>query len=151
MEMIATVISTDSRGLLVIDSATGNEVFVNFNNAGAFRPGDIVRILYTGTMTLSIPPQITATSVTRWNTTPSRPTPMPPQQTNFSEIRRATVLQVRRDFLLVRDPANNNRQVGVNYSYAHHFCVGQRVNIRYETAFIDSRLTVNATDVFPVC
>lgn len=144
MIMVATVIRIDARGLLVRDMETGQDVFVNFLGAASFRPGDVVQITYTGTMTASIPPQISATSVVLLSSVAQ------PQPT-FSEIRRAVILQVRRDVLIVRDPARNNRLVTVNYPYAHHFCVGNRVNIRYETAFINGGLTINATDIFPAC
>lgn len=145
MEMIATVIRSDARGLLVRDAGTGQEVYVNYCCPLAFRSGEVVRITYTGTMTPSIPPQISATLVVRYTHTP---TPTPP---SYSEIRRATILQIRRGSLLVRDPGHNNRQVTVNYPYAHHFCVGNRVDIRYETAFLNGGYAVNATEVFPVC
>lgn len=144
MVMIATVLRTDARGLLVMDMETGEEVFVNFGNASSFSPGDLVRITYTGTMTPSIPPQISATSVVLLNSIAQ------PQPT-YSEIRRATILQVGRGVLIVRDPGHNNRRVTVNYPYAHHFCVGQRVNIQFETAFLNGGLTVNATEVSPTC
>lgn len=146
MEMIATVVSSDSRGLLVIDAATGQEVFVNYCCPLAFRPGERVHITYTGAMTFSIPPQISATLVVPYRATPTTP----PAQT-YSEIRRATILQIRRGVLIVRDPGQNNRQVTVNYPYAHHFCVGNRINIQYETAFLNGGYTINATEVFPVC
>lgn len=144
MFMTATVIRIDARGLLVRDMETGEEFFVNFSNASSFNPGDLVRITYTGTMTPSIPPQISATSVVLLNSTAQ------PQPT-YSEIRRAAILQVRRGVLLIRDPSRNNRQVTVNYPYAHHFCVGQRVNIQYETVFLNGGLTINATEVSPAC
>lgn len=146
MFMNATVISIDPRGLLVRDSATGQEVFVNFNNPNAFSPGDLIRISYNGMMTRSIPPQISATSIRRVTATP-------PPQTTPSEIRRAVVLQVRNNSLIIRDPGRNNQQATVNYQFAYHFCVGQRVNIQYETVFLGNQgqLTINATDISPVC
>lgn len=148
MFMTATVISIDPRGLLVRDSATGQEVFVNFGNPSAFSPGDVIRISFSGMMTQSIPPQISAASITRVTAIPpSQPTP------SYSEIRRAVVLQVRNNALIIRDPGRNNQQATVNYSFAYHFCVGQRVNIRYETVFLGNQgqLTINATDVIPTC
>lgn len=155
MFMTATVIRIESRGLLVRNMANGQEVFVNFSNPGLFRPGDTVRIAYTGTMTFSIPPQISATSVVRVSTAqPPRPPacqcPQCPPQPSFSEIRNATIIRVGRNVLLVRNPVNN-QQVTVNYPNAHFFRVGQRVNIRYETAFLNGGYTVNATDVSLVC
>lgn len=142
MLMNATVISTSPRSLLVRDSATGQEVLVHFNNARTFAPGDQVIITFNGMMTSSIPPQITATAIQRTSAT------MPPSQT---EIRRAVVLQVRSGSLLVRNPGDNNRQVVVNYPYAHHFCVGQRLNIQYDSITLTTPVTVNATDVSPIC
>lgn len=140
MIMNATVISIDPRGLLVRDSETGEEVFVNFGNPGLFSPGEAIRITYTGTMTPSIPPQISATAIVR--------VPQPqPQQT---QIRRATILQIRRNTLFVRDQSNF-RQVIVNYPYAHHFCVGQRVSVQYDTIVLSNPPEVNATEVTPIC
>lgn len=148
--MTATVISIDSRGLLVRDASNGQEVFVNFNNPGAFSPGDMIRISFNGIMTQSIPPQISASSIVRINPLPQ---PQPSPQPSFNEIRRALIVQVRRNMLVVRDPSNNNRITNVNYSYAYHFCVGQRVNIAFDTVLLgeSNQLTINATEVVPVC
>lgn len=143
MFMNATVISIEPRGLLVRDMETGEEFFVNFGNTAAFSPGDTVRITYTGTMTPSIPPQISATAIERTTTVPQPPP-------TYSEIRRAQILQIRRNVLIVRNPLNS-QQVTVNYQYAHHFCIGQKVNIQYETAFLNGGYTVNATDIIPLC
>lgn len=142
MEMDAIVISIDPRGLLVRDSATGNEVFVNFGNPRLFSPGDAIRITFNGIMTNSLPPQISASSIARIPQAQPAPT--------FSEIRRARILQVRRGILLVRDPSSS-RQVIVEYPYAHHFCAGQLVNVQFETVFLDNQLRVIATDVIPIC
>lgn len=142
MTITATVLRVERRGLLVRNNANGQEIFVNFNNASAFSAGDVVRITSTGTMTFSIPPQITATSVVRV------PQAAPPQ--SQTEIRRAQILRITRNALTVRDPSNN-RQVIVRYPYAHHFCVGQRVNITYDTIVLNNPPEVTATDVFPIC
>lgn len=146
MIMIATVLRLGSGNMLVRDSSTGNEVLVHFSGASAFRPGDVVQITFNGIMTQSIPPQITATSVARVNQPQPSPSPSPSQ----TVINRATILQIRRGALLVRDPGNN-RQVVVNYPYAHHFCVGQRVNVSYDTITLSNPPQVNATDIAPVC
>ena len=65
MIMTATVIRVDSGGLLVRDMSTGQQVYVHTNMARQFRVGDVVRIRYNGIMTRSIPPQISAQSMTR--------------------------------------------------------------------------------------
>lgn len=144
MIMNATVLRTNAGSLLVRDMATGNEVMVFFNNARAFSPGDRIRITFSGAMTHSIPPQITATAIQRVQTPPTTA----PSQT---QIRRAVVLQVRRNSLLVRDPGNGNRQVVVNYAFAHHFCAGQRLNIQYDSIMLGNPVQVNATDITPIC
>lgn len=146
MIMIATVLRVEGRGLLVRDSATGQEVFVNFGNPRAFRAGDVVRITYTGQMTPSIPPQIIATSVVRVN----QPQPQPQPQPSQTEIRRALIQRISNNVLYVRNPSNG-QQVIVNYPYAHHFCVGQRVNIRFDSIILSNPQQVNATDVRPIC
>lgn len=46
--------------LLVCDCSPCREVLVHTNQACRFAPGDLVCIHYSGAMTMSIPPQITA-------------------------------------------------------------------------------------------
>ena len=46
--------------LLVCDLCACQEVLVHTNNACCFRPGQCVCIEYSGAMTMSIPPQISA-------------------------------------------------------------------------------------------
>lgn len=58
--MTATVLEVRHRSLLVRDRRTSQKVLVHTSLARLFRPGNIVRILYSGAMTRSIPPQITA-------------------------------------------------------------------------------------------
>ena len=65
MVMIATVLRVQRGSLLVFDFAGRQQVRVNTNDAFRFRPGDLVRIRYNGAMTMSIPPQISATRITR--------------------------------------------------------------------------------------
>lgn len=65
MTMSAVVVSVQSGSLLVIDFSTRQQVRVNTREASRFRPGDILRIRYNGAMTMSVPPQISATSITR--------------------------------------------------------------------------------------
>ena len=60
MMMQATVLSVEPNRLLVFDHATRQQVLVNVRCACRIRPGDFVRIWYSGAMTMSIPPQITA-------------------------------------------------------------------------------------------
>ena len=49
--------------LLVCDLCACQEVLVHTNNACCFRPGQCVCIEYSGAMTMSIPPQISAQSI----------------------------------------------------------------------------------------
>ena len=65
MIMMATVLSTQRGNLLVFDFSNRQQVQVNTNIAFRFYPGDLVRIRYNGAMTMSIPPQISATSIVR--------------------------------------------------------------------------------------
>lgn len=65
MVMIATIIFVQRGSLLVFDFANRQQVQVNTRDASRFRPGDLVRIRYNGAMTMSIPPQISATSIVR--------------------------------------------------------------------------------------
>lgn len=60
MVMIATVLEVRPGNLLVRDRRTSQKVIVHTPLARRFRPGNIVRILYSGAMTMSIPSQITA-------------------------------------------------------------------------------------------
>lgn len=139
MNMIATVIQVNPRSLLVRDEETGEEVMVFFRNAGSFSVGDRINITFNGQMTLSIPPQITATSIQILN-------PIPPIA---SEIR-AVVLQRGRNFLLVRN-TQNRQQIQVEYPYAHHFCVQQQVIVRYDSITLSNPPRVTATDIIPLC
>lgn len=65
MSMYATVVQAQASSLLVIDRSTSQQVFVHTTNGNRFSAGQCVCICYNGVMTLSIPPQITATSITR--------------------------------------------------------------------------------------
>lgn len=149
MFMNATVLSADMRSLLVRDAATGGEVLVHYNNARTFSPGDQIIITYSGAMTASIPPQITATSIRRVQS--PAPPPAPPTPPAQSAMRRAVVLQVRSNSLLVRDPGNNNRQAIVHYPFAYHFCVGQRLNIFYDSIVLNNPIEINAANIVPIC
>lgn len=142
MNMFATVLQVDSQSLLVRDEATGEEVLVFFPNASRFSVGDRVRITHNGQMTLSIPPQITATAIERLR--PTTPAPSVPSQM------RAIVLQRGRNFLIVWN-IQDRRQIRVEYPYAHHFCVQQQVLIRYDTITMTNPPRVTATEITPVC
>lgn len=140
MIMIATVIRVDRQSLLVRNEETGEEFLVFFRDADRFSVGDRVRITYNGQVTLSIPPQITATSIQRLG-----PAPQPSQR-----VMRAVVLQIGRNFLIVQN-TRDRQQVRVEYPLARHFCVGQRVDIRYDTITLSNPPRVTATDIIPVC
>lgn len=60
MTMCAAVLEISDNRLLVRDSRTRQEIVVNTRCNCNFRVGDRVRILYSGAMTRSIPPQINA-------------------------------------------------------------------------------------------
>lgn len=63
MFMQASVLDVQWGRLLVLDLLTRQRVIVNTPDARFFRPGDLVQIWYSGVMTNSIPPQITALSI----------------------------------------------------------------------------------------
>ena len=70
--MIATVLGCRNGSLIVRDHANSQIVVVHTPWACRFRIGDRVRIQFSGAMTLSIPPQITAINIMRippwgWN------------------------------------------------------------------------------------
>lgn len=139
MNMTATVLQADRQSLLVRNEEA-EEVRVNYRNANNFSVGDRIRITFNGQMTFSIPPQITATSIERL-----RPAPQPVP----SEVR-AVVIQRGRNFLIVIN-MQNNQQIRVEYPYAHHFCVGQQVIVRYDTITLSNPPRVTATDIIPAC
>lgn len=129
MTIDATVLEVYDDRLLVIDLNNNQEVIVNFQGARRFSPGDLIRIIFNGQMTSSIPPQITATSIQ----TIRRPI-MPPPATS-TELR-AVVLQRKNNSLLVRE-LNTNNQFIVDYQCALCFRRGQRVIVQYETIFLN--------------
>lgn len=140
MVMTATVTEVNPQSLLVRNEETGEVVLVIFRDANRFSVGDRVRITYNGQMTFSIPPQITATAIQRLSPA-LRPTPR--------EVR-AVVLQRGRNSLLVQS-LRDRQQLRVEYPFAHHFCVGQRVDVRYNTITMSNPPRVTATDILPVC
>lgn len=58
--MKARILRVNCCDLLVCDLCGCQEVLVHTNNACCFRPGQCVCIEYSGAMTMSIPPQISA-------------------------------------------------------------------------------------------
>ena len=80
MIMNAVVIEVEWVRMLVLDLESRQRVIVNTPDAYLFRPGEVVRIRYNGVMTRSIPPQITAISITTVPTDgfPPRPPVRPP-------------------------------------------------------------------------
>lgn len=141
MTMTATVLEVNPRSLLVRNEANGEEVLVLTNNASQYSVGDRIRITFNGQMTFSIPPQISAQSIQRLN-------PAPPSS-GSSEMR-AEITQRGRDFLIVRN-TQNRQQFRVEYPHANHFCVRQRVLIRYNTIEFTNPPTITATEITPIC
>jgi len=147
MIMNATITQVQPRNLLVNDLSTNQEVLVHSRNSSRFSAGDDVRITYDGKMTKSIPPQITAIAIQL--NRPSDP-PQPPPRPPAPAETRAAVIQKGRGFLLVRGLRDNMR-MRVNYAYAHHFCVGQRVIVTHDTIIMNNPPEVNAIDITPIC
>lgn len=152
MNMIATVLQVNRQGLLVRDDETGQEVQVNMRNGNRFSVGDRVRIAFSGQMTSSIPPQISATSVQRLR--PSGPEFLPPPgpspSPGSSNEVRGVITQRGRNFLMVREN-RTGQQYRVEYVFAHHFCVRQQVIVRYDTITLSNPPRVTATDITPIC
>lgn len=146
MTLDATILQINPRSMLVRDFATRDEILVNYQNASRFRTGENVRITYFGRMTFSIPPQITASSIRRL---PNQGTSAPPAQSVPAQMT-AVVIQRSQNSLLVRN-TQNNQQMRVNYAFANHFCVGQRIVVRYDTIQLSNPPLVNAVDITPVC
>jgi len=63
----ATVRQVRPHSLLVYDHNTTQEILVHTANACCFSCGDFVCIRFSGIMTMSIPPQISATCICRAN------------------------------------------------------------------------------------
>ena len=61
--MMATVLRTGCRCLVVCDHFNSQEVIVHTDEAHCFSQGDCVCIQYNGAMTRSMPPQINALSI----------------------------------------------------------------------------------------
>lgn len=63
--MCAVVLCMQNSSLLVCDCSTQQKVLVHTDQACCFSCGDRVRIEYSGMMTMSLPPQITALCISR--------------------------------------------------------------------------------------
>jgi len=62
---------------------------------------------------------------------------------------RGVIVQKGPDFFIIR-----NRQYGllrINYEYAHHFCVRQRVLVKYYISTLSQPPQIPAIDVIPIC
>ena len=77
MFMQAVVIEVQWERLLVLDLDTRQRVIVHTPVAHLFQPGDHIGIWYSGVMTGSIPPQITAQNITRIPSNDFTPGPPP--------------------------------------------------------------------------
>lgn len=158
MVMTATVLRVNAQSLLVRDEATGQQVLVNTSNTGRFSVGDRVVIFYTGPMTASIPPQITAVTVQTIGRPPLRPGVIfpivPPIGTLPPVVRpgemRGTVRHVGENFLLFRN-AVTNQDLRVEYDYARHFCVGQNIIVSFDPRLNTNPNRIFASDINPVC
>ena len=64
-ELFCTVMEIREGALLVCDHCNARTVVVHTELARCFCPGDRLCVLYSGAMTMSIPPQLTAADVTR--------------------------------------------------------------------------------------
>ena len=62
--LIGRVLERCPQGLLLCDCCTGQRVMARTDQACRFCPGDLVRVAYSGAMTRSLPPQITALEIT---------------------------------------------------------------------------------------
>jgi len=145
MTIDATVLEVYNDRLLVRDLSNNQEIMVYSRDARSFSPGNIIRIIFNGQMTLSIPPQITAISIQRI------PRPVTPPPSASSELR-ATVIQRSCDSILVREIGTNNPFL-VEYQNSCRFSVGQNLVIQYETIFLNvppalSRIV--ATNITPM-
>jgi len=154
MQMIATVLEVNPRSLTVRNEETGEPVIVNFNNPRRFNVGDRIRITYNGIMTLSEPPQITATNIQLLPAQPVRPPFTPPVRPPlFNPIPReirAQVLRREATFLIVRNVANN-QILRADTRDARFFCPGRLVTITFHSIIPGLPPRLDVIDVSPVC
>jgi hypothetical protein len=163
MQMTGTVLSLGPRTLTVRNEESGEAVVVNFNNPRAFNVGDRVRVTYTGIMTMSEPPQITATNIQRAPAQPPhRPPgdvfhpqppvfqPQPPVFTPIPREIRAQVIRREHNFLIVRN-VSNNQILRADTRDARFFCPGRFVTIRFNSIFPGIPPRMDVIEVLPVC
>lgn len=62
---LAVILEVRSRQLLVCNCSTRQTILVHTDQACCFSQGEQVLIQYSGAMTMSLPPQISAISITR--------------------------------------------------------------------------------------
>lgn len=60
------------------------------------------------------------------------------------------IVQRRQNFLVIRN-RQNGRLVRVNYQFAYHFCVRQRVTVRYRITTLSQPPQIIAEDIIPNC
>lgn len=145
MVMLAIVLKVESNSILVRDLSNNQEVQVNMRNTQNISVGDRVAIFYNGTMTMSIPPQITALSVQVLKSA----TVPPATEAPWTEVR-AVIVDKRNNSLLVRN-INDNSLLVVNTPNARFFCNGQTVIVRYDTIRLSNPPEVDALDILPAC
>lgn len=146
MILDAIVQEVNWRSLLVREIGSRNEILVNnVFNAQNFSRGNCVRIHYTGQMTLSIPPQISAISVENIECDPERPS-SPSRPSEMTAI----VLQRRRNELLTRN-LSNNHEIIVRTPHADHFCIGQRLIVTYDSILMNNPPEVEAISIRSIC
>lgn len=73
MLIYAKVLETGRNQILVMDCNTNQETAVNLHCGCNFKVGDMVQIIHSGMMTMSIPPQISAQRITVINAADSMP------------------------------------------------------------------------------
>jgi hypothetical protein len=151
--MTGTVLSIGPRTLTVRDEESGEAIVVNFNNPRAFNVGDRVRVTYTGVMTASEPPQITATNIQHAPAGPQfRPPfhPSPPVFTPIPREIRAQIIRRENNFLIVRNTANN-QILRADTRDARFFCPGRFVTIRFNSISPGLPPRMDVIEVLPVC
>ncbi|MCI8589264.1 MAG: hypothetical protein HFE77_00895 [Clostridiales bacterium] len=62
---------------------------------------------------------------------------------------RGIIVQKGPDFFIIRNRQYNF--VRINYEYAHHFCVRQRVIVKYYISTLSQPPQIPAVDVIPIC
>lgn len=145
MILEGVVQQVNPNSLLVREISTNNEILVNAANTRRFSRGDCVRVVHSGQMTFSIPPQIIAGSIQqiRCNQFDHRPPGAPSEMT-------ALILQRRQGELLVRD-IRNARQIIVVTPHSNHFCRGQRIIVTYDTIRMTNPPRVDARNIRTIC